>query len=215
MTHFFMKHNNTDIRQLLLWKRNKNQPSIPWLTISANKGLLHYYRCFPDFSINETNHLLYYIKETPSPKICLPYSLLLVKFQVAHSHDLSGHPCRKKTHATITENYIFPNNQTWIAILTQDCLNCQASKSMPNLPMAPQKPFLEASPYFNHRISMDTQGPISPSSDGNSYVSVILDAFTHYVVLHPSPKKDATKALTVLFGHWILKIWNTRHFSNR
>ena len=86
---------------------------------------------------------------------------------------------------------------------------------MPNLLMAPQKPFLEASPYFNHHISMDTQRPISPSSDGNSYVSVILDAFTHYVVLHPSPKKDATNALTVLFGHWILKIWNTRHFSNR
>ena len=51
---------------------------------------------------------------------------------------------------------------------------------------------------------MDTKGPISLSSDGNSYVYVIVDAFTHYVVLHPSPKNDATNALTVLFDHWIV-----------
>ena len=192
-------------RQLVLWKLYKNQPSIPSLTIRANKGLLHYYRRRRDLSINETNHLLYNIEETTPPKFCLPISLLLVIFHVAHSPDLSGHPGREKTHATITENYYFPNIQTWVAVLTHDCLNCQTSKSMPNLLMAPQQPFLEVSPYFNHRISVDTNGPISPSSDGNSYVYVIVDAFTHYVVLHPSPKKDATDALSVLFDHWIVK----------
>ena len=52
---------------------------------------------------------------------------------------------------------------------------------------------------------MDTKGPISPSSDGNSYVYVIVNAFSHYVVLYPSPKNDANNALTVLFDHWIVK----------
>ena len=52
---------------------------------------------------------------------------------------------------------------------------------------------------------MDTEGPISPSSDGISYVYVIVDAFTRYVVTHPSPKIDATNALTVLFDHWNVK----------
>ena len=94
---------------------------------------------------------------------------------------------------------------TWIAILTQDCLSCQTSKSMANLLTAPQQPFFEVSPYFNHRISMDTKGPISTSSDENSYAYVIKDAFTHYIVLHPSPKNDATNAITVLFDHWIVK----------
>ena len=50
------------------------------------------------------NHLLYYIQETTSPKICLPLSLLLTVFHIANSHDLSGHLDREKTHATITEN---------------------------------------------------------------------------------------------------------------
>ena len=148
---------------------------------------------------------MYYIQETTSPKICLTLSLLLVIFYKAHSHDLSGHPGREKTHATITENYYFPNIITWIAILTQDCLNCHTSKSMPNLLIAPQQPFLEVSPYFNHRISLYTKCPISSSSDGNSYVYVILGKFTHYVVLHTSPKNDATHALTVLFDHLIVK----------
>ena len=71
--------------------------------------------------------------------------------------------------------------------------------------MASQQPFIEVSPYFNQRISMDTKGPISPPSDGNSYFYVIVDAFTHYVILHPSPKNDATNALTILFDHSIVK----------
>ena len=52
---------------------------------------------------------------------------------------------------------------------------------------------------------MNTKGPISPSPDENSYVYVFVGPFTHYVVLHPSPKYDATNALTVLFEHWIVK----------
>ena len=193
------------IRQLILWKKYKNLPYTPSLTIRANKGLLHYYRRFSQLSIIETNNLLYYIRETQSPKIGLPLSLLLTTFHNAHSHNLSGHPGREKTHATIIKTNYFPIIKTWIAILTEDCLNCQTSKSMPNLLMAPQQPFLEVSPYFNHRISMDTKGPISLSSDENSYVYVIVDAFTHFVVLHPSTKNDAKNALTVLFDHWIKK----------
>ena len=52
---------------------------------------------------------------------------------------------------------------------------------------------------------MDTKGPVSPSSDGISYVYFIVDTFTHYVVLQPSPKYYATHALTVLFDHWTVK----------
>ena len=55
---------------------------------------------------------------------------------------------------TITENYYFPNIKTWIAILNQNCINCQTSEFMSNLIMAPQQPFLEVSQYFNRCISM-------------------------------------------------------------
>ena len=126
-------------------------------------------------------------------------------FPKAHSNDLSGHPGREKDIRDNRGKLLFPKHNTWIAILRQDCSSCQTSKSMPNLLMATQQPILEVSPYFNHCISMDTKGPTSPPSDGNSYVYVIVDAFTHYVVLQTSPKNDAKDALTVLFDHWIDK----------
>ena len=58
---------------------------------------------------------------------------------------------------TRNDHYYFPNINTWIAILTQDCMNCQTSKTMSNVLMAQQQPFLEVSSYLNHRISMDTK----------------------------------------------------------
>ena len=50
--------------------------------------------------------------------------------------------------------------------------------------------------YFNHRISLDTKGPISPFSEGNSYNMVIVDAFTHYVALNPVLHKQLTQHFT-------------------
>ena len=52
---------------------------------------------------------------------------------------------------------------------------------------------------------MDKKGPISLPSDGNIYIDHIVDAFTHYVVLHPSPENDAANAFTEIFDHWIVK----------
>ena len=123
-----------------------------------------------------------------------------------------GQPDREKTHASITQNYFLPNINTWIAKLTQNCLNCQTRKPMPNLLLAPQQPFLEVPPYFSHRISMDTKGPISPFSDGNSYVYDIVYAFTHYVVLYLSPNKMQLMH-SVLFDHWIVNFGINNFFE--
>ena len=144
---------------------------------------------------------MYYIQETKSPKICLPLSFLLVIFHNAHTHDLSGHPGREKTRNNY-RNLIFSNN------LYLDCDTYTELLELPNQQIH-DKPLngtttsisrsftILQSPYF--------EGSTSPSLDGNSYVHFIVDAFTHYVVLHPSPKNDATHALTVLFDHWIVK----------
>ena len=59
--------------------------------------------------------------------------------------------------------------------------------------------------YVNHRISFNTKGPISPSSEGNSFIMVIVDAFTHYVALNPVPHCNAYYAYTTLYEHWIAK----------
>ena len=71
--------------------------------------------------------------------------------------------------------------------------------------IAQKQDFKGQSLYFNHRISFDDKGPISPSSEGNSYLMVIVGAFTHYVALNPVPHCNAYYAYTTLYEHWIAK----------
>ena len=39
------------------------------------------------------------------------------------------------------------------------------------------------SKYLNRRMTYDTKGPISQSSEGNSYIMFLVDAFTHLLAL--------------------------------
>ena len=78
------------------------------------------------------------------------------------------------------------------------------NKLYPNQKQIAQKQdFKGQSLYFNHRISFDTKGPLTPSSEGNCYIMVIVDAFTHYVALNPVPHCNAYYAYTTLYEHWI------------
>ena len=80
------------------------------------------------------------------------------------------------------------------------------NKLYPNQKQIEQKQdFKGQSLYFNHRILFDRKGPISPSSEGNSYIMVIVDAFTHYVALNPVPHCNAYYAYTTFYEHWIAK----------
>ena len=52
---------------------------------------------------------------------------------------------------------------------------------------------------------MDTKGPINPPSNQNSYIQVIVDAFSHFVVTVPIKQNNAQNAVNSLLHHWITK----------
>ena len=52
---------------------------------------------------------------------------------------------------------------------------------------------------------MDTKGPINPPSNQNSYIHVIVDAFSHFVVTVPLKQNNAQNAVSSLLHHWITK----------
>ena len=52
---------------------------------------------------------------------------------------------------------------------------------------------------------MDTKGPINPPSNQNSYIHVIVDAFSHFVVTVPVKQSNAQNAVKSLLHHWIAK----------
>ena len=70
---------------------------------------------------------------------------------------------------------------------------------------APTQSFSEHAPFFNYRISMDTKGPINPPSQHKSYIHVIVDALSHFVVTVPIKSNNAKTAVKTLLHHWITK----------
>ena len=68
---------------------------------------------------------------------------------------------------------------------------------------AEKQDFKGQSLYFKHRISFDSKGPITPSSDGNLYIMVKFEAFTLHVVLNPEPHYNAFYPYSTFHEHWI------------
>ena len=133
---------------------------------------------------------------------CLPLSMMVIAFDISHTQHTKGHSGSEKTYSNFTQNFHFPNAPIWIKVFCNDCIICQLNKPYLNQKqIATKQDFKGQSLYFNHRISFDTKGPISPSSEGNSYIMVIVDAFT----LNPVPHCKAYYAYTTLYEHWIAK----------
>ena len=93
-----------------------------------------------------------------------------------------------------------------IKVLCNYCSICQLNNSYPNQNQFAEKQFFKGQRlYFSHRNSFDTKATISPSSEGNSYITVIVDAFAHYVALNPVRHCNAYYANTTLYENWIGK----------
>ena len=105
---------------------------------------------------------------------------------------------RKKYTRTLYKIFISQMHQSIMQRLYNMSIEQTLSKSKTN---STKTRFQWTNLCFNHRISFDTKGPISSSSEGNSYIMVLFDAFTHYVALNPVPHCNAYYAYTTLYEH--------------
>ena len=53
---------------------------------------------------------------------------------------------------------------------------------------------------------MDTKGPISPTSNGNSYIFVSIEAFSHFIIINPTRNINSKHAIHTLLYHWVTKV---------
>ena len=89
-----------------------------------------------------------------------------------------------------------------MSIFIHDCIECQQGKHInQKIQTASIQTFPEIASNFNYRKSMDTKGPINPSSNQNSYIHVIVDAFSHFVVTVPIKQNNAQNPLNSLLQH--------------
>ena len=97
---------------------------------------------------------------------------MLIAFNISHTQNTKGHSGSEIFFFNFTQNFCFPNAPIWFKVLCNDCIICQLNKPYSIQKQTAQKQgFKGQSPYFNHRISLDTKGPISP---------VLWRKFLHY-----------------------------------
>ena len=197
------------LHKVKIWKKHNTKPHSVTLDIRGNKGLFAYYRKFKSIIIDEQTGVIKIIirihKNTIRRK-CLPLTLLSCVFYEIHCTDTVGHTGLEKTKRNIMEKFYFPNLTTWIKILIADCIKCQTNKVFANTKTkSKQEQLAPTKSYFNEMIMIDKKGPIHPTSEGNNFIFVIVDAFSHYVTIMCAPKNNAHYAFTALFEHWFMK----------
>ena len=103
------------------------------------------------------------------------------------------------------DKYYFPNLNTWLKILIADCIQCQTNKMFANTrTKSKQEQLATTKTYFNEMIMIDTKVSIHRTSEGNNYIFVIVDAFSHYVTMCAT-KNNAYYTFTAIFEYWFMK----------
>ena len=152
--------------------------------IHGSPFLHAYYKIFSQLFIDEgTNLISLYTKNKSSfdtqsnttpplvysnVRICLPFRLFNTAFNKLHAHCHNG---TKITYNSFSQYYNIALLEKWLSIFIHDSLECQRNKHF-NMKTntAPLKSFQEHAPSFNYRISMDTEGPITPSSQNTKQI---------------------------------------------
>ena len=205
------------LRTVYSWIVKNEKPETLTPLITGTPFLHAYYKRFSQLFIDDSTNLLsLYIKhpttlnQTSTPdfvratiRICLPFRLFKTVFNKLHEHSHTGIDI---TYYTFAQYYYIPFIGKWLSIFIHDCVECQRNKHFNmKIQTAPTQSFSEHAPSFNYRFSMDTKGPIIPPSHNKSYIHVIIDAFSHFVVTVPINSNNAKTAIKTLLHYWIIK----------
>ena len=136
-------------------------------------------------------------------KICVPLSLFLLLFPLAHTHSHSGHPGIFKTFENIRQYFFWPGRYKWIVHLIEDCIEGQTNKTKRHDPHeAPWEQWgeLETTPFKT--IHIDHKGPARPSSNSNAQCFVVVDAFSRFIGAYPVRDTGAQPTINAL-EKWI------------
>ena len=198
------------LRTVHSWIIKNEQPETLTPLITGTPFLHAYYKRFAQLFIDDSTNLISLYTKHPTTlnqsatpdfvratiRICLPFRLFKTVFNKLHEHSHTG---IKITYNTVTQYYYIPFVEKWLSIFIHDCIECQRNKHFNiKIQTAPTQSFSEHAPSFNYRNSMDTKGPNNPPSHNKSYIHVIIDAFSHFVVTVPS-NQTTQRLLSKLF----------------
>lgn len=113
-----------------------------------------------------------------------------------HDSPMSAHLGMHKTYNRIKQRHYWPNMFDFIKEYVGRCDTCKATKmgKINKCPMGAMK--TPSEPW--EMIAVDFMGPFTRSKAGNSFIFVVLDVFTKFVLLFPTRNSKAKTVLKLL-----------------
>jgi transposase InsO family protein len=129
-----------------------------------------------------------------------------------HIPDDAYHKIRKSHNSKVghfgaekTVELIIAHEQPWrymrrhVRQFIRQCPVCQLSND--RKVAVKIAPFTRASYYPMEVVNIDTVGPLPEDEAGNKYILVLIDCFSRWVELYPSPDTSANSAAIILLQH--------------
>lgn len=125
------------------------------------------------------------------------------------NHDEIGHFGVEKTLDRIKGSYWFPKMSRFVKKYVSACIECAYAKKNSRATEGLLHPITKVEIPF-HTVHIDHLGPFVKSKKGNSYLLVLIDAFTKFAFVKPVRTTKTQNALAVLED-----IFNTFRTPNR
>ena len=131
-----------------------------------------------------------------TPRVVVPTSLKAYILHQHHGLPIAGHDGRKRVYATLSERYhwdgMHDDTKRWI----QACTTCARRKTPRPQRTGDPQTMLPRSPGV---WSLDIQGPLPVTTDGNRYILTMMDCFTRWGIAVAIPDTTAPTISNSIF----------------
>lgn len=130
------------------------------------------------------------------------------------NHDDLGHFGMDKTLDKLKSSYWFPKMRKFVKKYVQSCLDCSYHKA----PSGKKEGMLHPIPKIEepfHTVHVDHLGPFVASKMRNSFILVLIDAYTKYINLYAVKNTKTKSTIKVLNNYFSLFGVPTRLISDR
>lgn len=123
---------------------------------------------------------------------------------ISRWHEKLAHQGPKKCAEFLRRAYFWPEMKRTVKEQLRSCQVCKAAKSRSMLTHVPLGKSRNADFPFQ-KIALDHWGPVPRSRRGNSYLLVVVDIFSKFVLLNPTPNAKAIHVVKFLEEEVFLK----------
>jgi hypothetical protein len=121
------------------------------------------------------------------------------KIELAHNPTVGHHGVDQTMRLLRESGHTWPDMRAHVSRFIRKCPTCQKLSEI--------KPHVSTPPYTlaayepGERINIDSIGPFTEDLQGNKHIIVIIDCFTRFVELYPTPSTEAKYAAKALLDY--------------